>query len=139
MTRNAYYRSGLLFVGTFFLAVTGWAKVYTMQATPIVPGAVATVDAKVDKNGGNTQVTVKAERLAKPTLLTPSATSYVVWLQDQGGQPMNQGELRIGDDQKGELKMTTTASHFSVFITAENDPKPKSPSNRVVLRSDVQE
>jgi len=139
MKCNTYCRSGLVLAGTFFLAVSGWAKLYTMQATPIVPGAVATVDAKADKNGGNTQVTVKTEHLAKPTLLTPAATSYVVWLREQGGEPLNQGVLRVGDDQKGELKMTTTSSHFSVFVTAESDPKPKGPSNRVVLRSDVQE
>jgi hypothetical protein len=52
---------------------------------------------------------------------------------------MNEGFLRVGDDQKGELKLTTTASHFSIFVTAENDPKTKTPSNRMALRSDVQE
>jgi len=139
MTRKGYYRAALVCLGTLVLAVTGWAKLYTMQATPIVPGAVATVEAKADKNAGNTQLELKAEHLAKPTLLTPPATAYVVWLQEQGGEPMNQGVLRVGDDQKTELKMTTAASHFSVFVTAENDPKPRAPSNRVVLRSDVQE
>jgi hypothetical protein len=139
MTRKTSYRLALVCVATFLLAVTGWAKVYTMQATPLVPGAIGTIDARADKTGGNTQVTLKAEHLAKPTLLAPPATSYVVWSQEQGGQPMNEGVLRVGDDEKSELKLTTTASHFSIFVTAENDPKAKAPSNRVVLRSDVQE
>src|SRR5207245_2235860 len=68
MTHKTSYRLALVCVATFLLAVTGWAKVYTMQATPLVPGAVGTVDARADKNGGNTQVTLKAEHLAKPTL-----------------------------------------------------------------------
>jgi hypothetical protein len=139
MTRKAYCRLALVCVATLALAIAGWAKLYTMQATPLVPGAVGTIDARADKNGGNTQVTLKAEHLAKPTLLTPPATSYVVWLQEQGGQPMDQGVLRVGDDQKSELKLTTTSSHFSIFVTAETEQKPKTPSNRVVLRSDVQE
>jgi hypothetical protein len=139
MKEKPLYRLALAYALALVLAGAVWAKTYTMQATSIVPGAIGTIEAKADKNGGNTQVDLKTEHLAKPTLLTPPATSYVVWLQEQGGQPENEGILRVGDDQKSELKMTTSASKFSVFVTAENDPKAKSPSSRVVLRSDVQE
>jgi hypothetical protein len=139
MKDKALYR--LVFAFALMLAFAGWSwgKTYTMQATSIVPGAIGTIEAKADKNGGNTQVELKVEHLAKPALLSPPATSYVVWLQEQGSQPVNQGVLRVGDDQKTELKMTTAASKFSVFVTAEDDARPKSPSNRVILRSDVQE
>jgi hypothetical protein len=139
MKERPLYRLVLAYVLVLALAGAAWAKTYTMQATSIVPGAIGIIDAKADKNGGNTQVDLKTEHLAKPTLLAPPATSYVVWLQEQGGEPQNEGILRVGDDQKSELKMTTSASKFSVFVTAENEAKPKSPSNRVVLRSDVQE
>ena len=139
MKNKALYR--LAFAFALMLAFVGWSwgKTYPMQATSIVPGAIGTIDAKADKNGGNTQVDLKVEHLAKPALLSPPASSYVVWLQEQSGQPVNQGMLRVGDDQKTELKMTTSASKFSVFVTAEDDAKAKAPSNRVVLRSDIQE
>jgi hypothetical protein len=45
----------------------------------------------------------------------------------------------VGDNEKGSLKMTTTASKFRVLVTAENGAHPQAPSNRVVLRADVQE
>jgi len=139
MTRKLFYQTALVGLATLALASVGWAKTYMMQASSITPGAVGKVDANYDKNSGNTQITVKAEHLAKPTLLTPSATSYVVWVQSDGGQPLDQGVLTVGDGEKGDTKLTTTASKFSIFVTAENDPHPAQPSDRVVLRTNVQE
>jgi hypothetical protein len=139
MSIKSYYRLVVLGLVGLALTATAWAKVYTMQASSITPGAVGKVDAKADKSGGNVQVTVRAEHLARPGLLTPSATSYVVWVQPDGAQPMNEGTLAVGDNEKGELKLTTSANKFSVFVTAENDQAPKDPSDRIILRSNVQE
>jgi len=72
-------------------------------------------------------------------MLTPSATSYVVWLEQEGSQPQSQGQLKIGDDLKGDLKSTTTLNNFKVIITAETDSQTKFPSEQVVLRATVQE
>jgi hypothetical protein len=131
----------LVFVAVAMLALgaTARAKTYAFQATSIVPGATGTADAKVDKTGGNTTVTIKVDHLARPTLLTPPANEYVVWIQPQDGSPQNQGVLQVGDNEKGELKMTTTASKFKTLVTAETEPHPKTPSNRVVLQTEVQE
>jgi hypothetical protein len=109
-----------------------------MQATSLTPGATGTVDAKADKNGGNSEVTIKVDHLARPTQLTPPANEYVVWIDPEDGTPQNQGVLQVGDNEKGELKMTTTSSKFRVLVTAESDAHPKTPSNRIVLKSDVQ-
>src|SRR5712692_3567672 len=81
----------LVFVAVAMLAlsVTAWAKTYAFQATSIVPGATGSVDAKVDKTGGNTMVTVKVDHLARPTLLTPPANEYVVWIEPEDGSPQN--------------------------------------------------
>ena len=56
------------------------------------------------EKGGNVQVELKADHLAKPGRLTLSANAYIVWFQQEGPQPQSQGELRVGDDLKGELK-----------------------------------
>ena len=139
MGKRAYYVLAVVAVAMLALGVTAWAKTYTFQATSIVPGATGTIDAKADKSGGNTNVTISVDHLARPTLLTPPANEYVVWVDPEDGSPQNQGVLRVGDNEKGSLKMTTTSSKFKVMVTAENEAHPQSPSNRVVLRADVQE
>ena len=139
MRMKAYCRLALLGLAGVALAATAWAKVYTMQATSITPGAVGKIDTKTEKTGGNVQVTVSTEHLARPSMLQPSATQYVVWSQPEGAQPMNEGTLTIGGNEKGDLKFTSSATRFSVFVTAENEETPREPSKRVILRSDVSE
>ena len=119
------------------LAVLAWGKIYTMQTTPLEPGAVAKLDVKA--NTGNTELTLKVDHLAKPSLLSQPASSYVVWVQPPGQQAVNEGLLRVDDSLKGEVKATTTATRFTVLVTAEDDAKAQTPSERVVLHADVQE
>lgn len=116
-----------------------WARNYALEATSIVPGATGDVVAKAQKAGGNTDVIVKVDNLARPTLLSPPANAYVVWIEPENGQPQNEGILRVGDNEKGALKITTTASKFAVVVTAENGDHPQTPSDRVVLRANLLE
>jgi hypothetical protein len=119
------------------LAVLAWGKTYTMQTSTLEPGAVAKLDVKA--NTGNTELTLKVEHLAKPTLLSRPASNYVVWVQQAGHEPANVGVVRIDDNLKGDVKATTTATRFTVLVTAEDDAKAQTPSDRVVLRANVQE
>ena len=118
-------------------AVMAWGKTYTMQTTTLEPGAVAKLDVK--PNTGNTELTLTVEHLAKPTLLSQPASMYVLWVQQAGHEPDNEGVLRVGDSLKGVVKATTTATRFTVLVTAEDDAKAQTPSDRVVLRAVVQE
>lgn len=118
-------------------ALVAWGKSYTMQTTPLEPGAVAKLDVRA--NTGNTELILKAEHLAKPTLLSRPATNYVLWVQQDNHEPVNEGVLRVNDSLKGEAKATTTATRFTVLVTAEDDAKAQTPSDRVILRADVQE
>jgi hypothetical protein len=97
------------------------------------------VEAKADKDSGNTGLTISVDHLARPTLLSPAANEYVVWIEPQGGTAVDQGVLRVGDNEKADMKTTTTASKFRVLVTAETEAHPKAPSNRVVLQAEVQE
>jgi hypothetical protein len=139
MKQRGHYILALFAVAVLAIGVTAWAKTYTMQATSITPGATGSVDVKADKTGGNTTVEIKVEHLARPTLLTPPANEYVVWIDPDDGAPQNQGVLQVGDNLKGDLKMTTTSSKFKLLVTAENEQHPKTPSNRIVLSTEVQE
>ena len=138
MNRKIFYLPVLLCGVVLALASAGYAKNYHMTASNIVPGATAELQVAKEK-GGNVQVELKADHLAKPGRLTPSANAYIVWFQQEGSQPQIQGTLRIGDDLKAELKSTTTLHNFTVLVTAESDPQAKFPSEQVVLRATVQE
>jgi hypothetical protein len=120
------------------LAPAGYAKNYHMTASETVPGATAELRVDKEKNG-DVQVELKADHLAKPGRLTPSASVYVVWFQKENSPPQIQGTLRVGNDLKAELTSTTTFHNFTVLVTAETDSQPKFPSEQVVLRATVQQ
>jgi hypothetical protein len=138
VSRNIFYRSVLLCGALLVLAPAGWTKNYHMTASDQVPGATAELNVAKEKNG-NVQISLKANHLARPGRLTPSANTYVVWLQQEGSQPQSQGELEIGDNLRGELKAATPLHDFKVFVTAETDAQTKLPSDQIVLRATVQE
>jgi len=112
-------------------------KTYTMQTTTLDPSSVAKLDVKA--NTGNTELILKADHLAKPSLLAQPATNYVVRVREPGREAQNEGVLRVDDGLKGEVKATTTATRFTVFVTAEDDAKAQTPSDRLVLKANVQE
>jgi hypothetical protein len=122
---------------TLFAATSLSAKSFPMAAGQSTPAATGKVDIGKDQNG-NIEVTIKTEHLAKPGMLTPAATTYVVWFKERTGEPINQGQLKVEDSLKGEFKTTTHLQNFEVFITAENDPHTKIPSEQVVLKANVQ-
>ena len=138
MKRQIFSRLALLAGAVLAVTSVGWAKTYHMTSMTTVPAAAGEVNVAKEKNG-NIQVNVSVTHLAKPGMLTPSANSYVVWLEQEGSQPQSQGQLKIGDDLKGDLKSTTTLNHFNVIITAETDSQTKFPSDQVVLRATVQQ
>ena len=138
MKRQTFYRLALVGAAVLTMASAGLAKTFHMTSMSTVPGAAADVNVDKEKNG-NITVEIKAEHLAKPGLLTPPANSYMVWFQQQGSDAQSQGQLKIGDDLKGELKSTTTLNNFNVIITAETDSGAKYPSEQVVLRARVQQ
>ena len=138
MNKKTFYRLVLLCGAVLAVATVGWAKTYHMTSMKEVPAATGEVNVAKEKNG-NMQVHVQVEHLAKPGMLTPSANTYVVWLQEEGSRPQSQGEMKVGDDLKGEIKSTTVLTSFNVFISAETDSHTKSPSEQVVLRATVQQ
>lgn len=129
----------LLLVG-LLLAIwpfSSGGKIYHMTANNDVPAASGTVRAKVDKDNGNTQLDVKVKSLARPTTLTPPGNVYVVWVQLQDGEAHKVGVIRVDNDLNGELKGTTTAKNFEIFITAEQSESVNAPSSRELLRAHV--
>jgi hypothetical protein len=112
------------------------AKKFPVTAVSIVPAAKGSVEIGKDRNG-NTEVKLKVEHLANPTSLSPSQANYVVWLQDKGSGPENQGELRVNRKLEGTFQTVTPRKNFDLFVTGENDATVKSPSGPEVLRATV--
>ena len=138
MNIKIFYRLALLGASVLVVSTVGYAKNYPMTASNEVPGATAQLQVAKEKDG-NSQLEVKANGLAKPGRLTPAAKTYVVWVQQEGSPAKSQGELKVGNNHKGDLKTATTFHTFNVFVTAENDSQTKLPSDQVVLRATVQE
>ena len=138
MNRKIFYFPLVLCAAVLALAPASYAKTYPMTASNILPGATAQLQVAKEKDG-NIQLEVKATGMAKPGRLTPFANTYVVWVQQEGSQPKSQGELKVGNNHKGDLKSATTFHTFDVFVTAETDSQTKLPSEQVVLRATVQE
>jgi hypothetical protein len=138
MNRKIFYFPVLVCAAVLALAPAGYAKTYPMTASSVLPGATAQLQVAKEKDG-NIQLEVKANGMAKPGRLTPSANTYVVWVQQEGSQAKSQGELKVGNNHKGDLKAATTFHTFNVFVTAETDSQTKIPSEQVVLTATVQE
>ncbi len=109
----------------------GGTRKIEMNAAQSVPAARGVVYLGHDPNN-NTKVDLKVTYLAHPNSLTPPAADYVVWIQANGRSPEDQGELHIDGNLKGELKIVTPYKDFTIFVTAEQDPRPQSPGEQVL-------
>ena len=138
MNRKIFYLPVVLCAAVLALAPSSYAKTYPMTASGILPGATAQLQVDKEKDG-NVQLELKATGMAKPGRLNPAATTYIVWVQQEGSDATNQGELKVGDNHKGDMKMATTFRTFNVFVTAETDSNTTLPSEQVVLTATVQE
>ena len=119
------------------LAISAYAKNFPMTAATIVPGARGDVNVDKDKNG-NTRLKMSVRYLAKPDSLTPPMTTYIVWLQERGGTPESQGQLKIDKHLKASFETVTPSRNFDLFITAEQEASPKAPTGPEVLRTSIQ-
>jgi hypothetical protein len=120
-----------------FCSLAVAAKKFPMTAASIVPSARGTVDVDKDKNG-NIRVNMTVEYLANPENLTPPAAVYVIWFQDKGGSPENEGQLKVDKKLGASFKTVTPSKSFDLFVTGERDAGAKAPSGPEVLRAAVQ-
>lgn len=137
MSSRFFSRLLVICASVLVFASAASAKTFHLTSTPLVPAAAGNVDVDRDKNG-NLKIDLNVEHLAHPASLTPPATVYTVWFRERDQEPQSQGQLRIHDDLKGDLKTTTPLRDFEVIITAENDDHARIPSDRVAMRTHVQ-
>ena len=131
-------RNIVLFVlFSFLLTIAAWGREDRLTNTGLTPAAMGIVTTDNDRNG-NTGVEVEVKHMAAPDSLTPPKTAYVVWIQPRGKDPEILGLLRVNHDLEGSLRATTPYKDFDIFITAEDNPKPPSPSGMTILKGSVE-
>lgn len=119
------------------LVLSAWAGEHRMKnSSDLVPSATGKVDIDKDDNG-NQRVKVRVYHLVDPEKLSPARNGYVVWVQPKGKDPELLGMLRVNKDWEGTLEGTTPYKNFTVFVTAEENPKPDAPSGTEILRGEI--
>jgi hypothetical protein len=132
-------RVGAFALATIFILSTfAFADKFPMRNSSVDPAATAVVHANSDRNG-NLDITLDARHLAPPDRLTPPHSVYVIWIQAPNKSPEELGVLRVNtDDMAGSFRTKTPYKSFDIFVTAEDNPKPDTPSGTEVLRGTVQ-
>lgn len=105
--------------------------------SPIVPGAEGKAKIKKDKND-NYSVEIDVVNLPDSKKLSPPKNTYVVWMETDGNQAKNIGQIQpstglLSKTWKGELKATSTSKPNKIYITAEDDGTTQFPGMQTVL------
>ena len=130
--------TSFVFLLLVFGAACGGPAEYALAGTARAPGTDGLLTVETIE-GGNKLATVELENLPPPDRLGDGMTTYVVWFQEQGSPPTKAGALGYdADDRTGRMTATTpTQSGFVFIITAEADPNAPSPSDVIVVRTEV--
>ena len=112
-------------------------KLFPMTANSVVPGATGSVRVTRNKSNRNTVLDVKVNHLARPSSLTPSENSYLVWIRLNNGDVLKQGAIGVDKNLSGELKLETVSRELDVFITAEQGEGVSTPSSVEILHAHI--
>ncbi|MFW6057749.1 MAG: hypothetical protein ACOC9W_02730 [Persicimonas sp.] len=133
-TMFAVFVAGALILGAGCATTTD----YDLTAGEETPAASGEVKIKEDDNN-NLRLDVEVDHLPNPGNLAAGLNTYVVWLEPTGADRMvNLGQLEIDeDDRTGKLEATTPYRNFNIYITAEETGQPSQPSDRMIMRRQI--
>lgn len=134
---NRYFSvvPGIVALALFWPFGSGGKKIH-MDSAQAVPAAHGTVQAKTTDNG-NVQLDISVRALAQPSALSPAQSTYVVWVQPPGHNPVNEGALTVDGNLKGKMTTTTPYKDFKIFITGEKYAQIQQPEGPTVLSAHV--
>lgn len=115
----------------------GGSHSYDIRGTQRDPGADAHV--QVERiEGGNHLITITVRNLTPPDRLGSGNHLFVVWVRQEGGATTLASRLEYQQDQRtGRATATTPATHFTLMITAEQQPTVTQPSDFVVFQQNI--
>jgi len=121
-----------------FLLLACGADTYDSSGTAMAAGTDAEITVS-DDDGGNHRLELAVRHLAPPARLAEGAQFFVAWSVPEGGVPQHIGTLDYDEDTRiGELDTLTPYKVFEVLVTAETERLPRSPSEHVALRQEVE-
>jgi hypothetical protein len=103
---------------------------------PLTPAAEASARFTRDANE-NTKLQLRVKHLALPQRLSQPKAFYVVWAQSPQGQSMKLGRLMVKSNKTGVFKSVIPLDVFRLLITAEDGVDAPTPSDQVVLSTQV--
>lgn len=107
------------------------------RGTALMPDAKGS--AKVDAEGGRTDITLDVEGLTPANGFGAEYLTYVLWAITPEGRPANLGEmLPTGKKNEVKTKVTTNLQAFGLVITAEPYFAVTEPSDLVVMQNEVE-
>jgi hypothetical protein len=127
-------RLGLILLLLVF--TVGCAQTVAFRETPDAPAAKGEAKITTDDNN-NTRVELDIRHLAPPQNLTPPKSAYVVWAEAPDGRTENLGQIVAGSDRSARFQTVTPLKVFRILVTAEDRALAQSPSQQVVLTTDV--
>lgn len=105
------------------------------RGTDLMPAANGQADVRTDR--GVMEIKVEFGELQKPTAFGNEYLTYVLWAISPEGQPVNLGEVLVGDNHRSKLDVTTNLQAFAMIVTAEPYYAVRRPSNVVVLENAI--
>lgn len=119
------------------LVLASCARKMTFLTSSIVPAARGDVKVKKDNNS-NYVIKIKLTNLAEVKRLEPSRHAYVVWMESDGSEIKNLGQINSSSSMlsktlKASFETVSSSRPSKIFITAEDEASVLSPGSMVIL------
>lgn len=130
----------LLLVTIAQLCSCSSTKKVPFNTSTVVPGAEGTVRVKKDNNKNYT-ININVNDLPDSKKLTPSKSTYIVWIETNEAGVKNIGQIKsshsmLSKAKKASISTVSTHKPRRVFISAEDDGTISSPGTQIVLTTD---
>ena len=131
----------LLFITTAHFCSCTASKNVPFNNSTVVPGAEGTVKVKRDKNKNYT-LNISVDNLPDSKKLTPSKSTYVVWIETKEAGVKNIGQVKSSSSmfskaKKASISTVSTHKPTKVFVSAEDNGTVSYPGSQIVLTTDT--
>jgi hypothetical protein len=124
-------RSDALRSGSAIVCLHGAERIL-LRSTDRLPEASGAV--RVERRGGTTEIEVEVGSMKPASLFGGDYNTYVLWVVPSPGTVENLGEISL-EGGRGKLHVSTSATAFTVLVSAEPHYLVTTPSPFVILQN----
>ena len=134
VTKNILFS---LFAAVIIFSIPSCSTKVAFVESSIVAGADGFVKVKKDKNH-NYAIHIELSNLAAPDRLEPAKKAYVIWMETNGEETKNIGQVNsssslLSKRMKAKFETVSSIKPTKIFITAEDDASIQYPGTQVIL------